>query len=115
MDALMLYSTWPDRESAENAARALIEAHLAGCVTLLPQAVSFYRWEGEIQADQEVVMLAKTTAERVRAAREAILARHPYDLPCVLALNIDPASSHSPYLKWLAHDTSGAQTTGSKL
>lgn len=115
MDALLLYSTWPDRESAENAARGLIEAHLAACVTLLPQAISLYRWEGAVQTDQEVVMLAKTTAERAPAAREAILAGHPYDLPCILALNVDGARSHTPYLEWLARETNGPRATGSKL
>lgn len=101
MDALILYSTWPDRETAETAARRLIEADLAGCVTLLPQAHSFYRWEGEIQADAEVLMLAKMTAAQAGPARAALLAAHPYDLPCILALPIDNGASHAGYVAWL--------------
>ncbi len=107
MDALILYSTWPDRESAENAARRLIEADLAGCVTLLPQAQSFYRWQGEIQADAEVLMLAKLTEAQASPAKAKILALHPYDLPCILALPADSAASHAPYLAWLAPEKNG--------
>lgn len=107
MEALILYSTWPGQDEAERAARMLIERHLAGCVTLIPQARSFYRWEGEIQADAEVVMLAKTSAEAAPAAREALLGAHPYDLPCILALKANPAASHAAYLQWLSDETNG--------
>lgn len=81
MDPITLYSTWPDLEAANAAARALVERRLAACVTVLPGAVSTYRWEGEIEVDSEVVMFAKTTGERAAEARDALLDAIPTNCP----------------------------------
>jgi periplasmic divalent cation tolerance protein len=105
MAARLIYSTWPDEPSAAACAQALIERRLAACVTLLPTARSFYRWEDSIQDSSEVVMLAKTDLVRAEPARDAILARHPHDLPCVLAVEIDGAASNLEFLQWIATET----------
>ncbi len=100
MDLVLLYSTWPDAASAEACAAALIDAETAACATVLAGGRSFYRWEGRLEATQEAVLLVKTSALAAGAARDLILARHPYDLPCVLAVPVDPAGSHGSYLAW---------------
>lgn len=105
MEAVTLYATWPDLESAKAGARRLVEGRLAACVTLLPNAISTFRWDGEIQEETEVVMLIKTRAERASAARDAILAAHPYDVPCVTGWPIDPAVSNRDYVVWVSDVT----------
>ena len=37
---------------------------------------SLYRWEGQIQDDQEVVLITKTTAENVPELKEKVKATH---------------------------------------
>ena len=54
----MIYSTWPDAETAEAAARRVLDEGLAACANILPGAVSLYRWEGKIMRDPETVMNA---------------------------------------------------------
>ncbi|HWA01070.1 MAG TPA: divalent-cation tolerance protein CutA [Caulobacterales bacterium] len=105
MDSVTLYSTWPDMERAEATARRLVEHRLVACVTLTNNAVSIFRWDSTLQRENEVVMLAKTTAERAGEARDALLAAHPYDLPCVTAFRIDPAHSSAPFLNWVQEET----------
>jgi periplasmic divalent cation tolerance protein len=102
----MLYSTWPDRASAETAARALVEARLAACANVLDGTISVFRWNGEICARPEAVMFAKTAAGRAAEAREALIRAHPYDLPCVIAFRLDGGTSSEPFLVWLESETS---------
>jgi len=68
--------------AAEDIAATLVEERLAACVNSVA-CESRYRWEGEVQTDEEVILLAKTTAEHYPDLRERVVELHPYDVPCV--------------------------------
>ena len=93
-DATFLYVTAPDVKSARSLASALVEARLAACVNILPQMQSVYRWEGKIETADECVLFVKTTAAQSEATRDLILEQHPYDTPCVAALDISATGSN---------------------
>jgi len=97
----MIYSTWPDAESAEAAARVVIEAGLAACANILPGAVSVFAWEGRTMRDPESIMLLKTSAGAAAGLIERLAALHPYDTPALTAIPLDDDASHAPYLAWL--------------
>lgn len=97
--ARLVLSTAPDLEVARRLARLLVEARLVACVNLLPGATSVYRWEGAIQEDAEVLLVCKTTLERLAALEERLLAEHPYDTPEFVV--IAPDSVSPAYLAWL--------------
>jgi periplasmic divalent cation tolerance protein len=93
----------PDRETAATLARTLVNERLAACVNVVPGAESFYRWEGRIQEDAEVLLIIKTQEARTEALASRIKALHPYDLPEVLVL---PAIGGSTaYLQWVEAET----------
>ncbi|MDD5087690.1 MAG: divalent-cation tolerance protein CutA, partial [bacterium] len=80
---------------------ALVEARLAACATVLPEARSFYRW-GEndaIQDDREAVVFIKTHREKLAALEEFFRAHHPYDCPELVVVDI--ASLSESYRDWL--------------
>ena len=106
MNACMLYVTTPDREVAEAIAHLVVEQRLAACANVLGEVQSFYRWEGKVQSDPEVVVLVKTTSELRDQATRAIVERHPYEVPCVLSF--DAATGHPPFLQWLAESVLGS-------
>lgn len=106
METVTLYSTWPTLESAETAARTLVERRLAACANILPRARSVFRWQGEVQTEDEVVMIAKTIAARAREARDLVLALHPYDVPCLTVLPIQAEGSNPAFIAWIAEETS---------
>lgn len=85
---------------AEPLARALVDARVAACVNIVPSITSVYRWQGEVSRDEEALLLIKTTADGFEALRREVLARHPYELPEVIALDV--AQGHLPYLAWVA-------------
>ncbi len=101
---LLVITNLPDRATAEKLAEALIDGGLAACVNILSPCRSVYRWQGEVQHDEEFPLLIKTTRERYAALEQAIRAGHPYELPEIIAVPVErglPA-----YLDWVAAETS---------
>ncbi|MFC4544670.1 divalent-cation tolerance protein CutA [Halosolutus amylolyticus] len=76
-----VYITAPP-ESAESIAERLVEDRLAACVNRLSTS-STYRWDGEVQREDEAVLLAKTTDEAYDALVDRVREIHPYDVPCI--------------------------------
>jgi periplasmic divalent cation tolerance protein len=91
-------------DTAPDLARALVAEGLAACVSIQPAVRSIYSWKGEICDDQESLLLVKTRASLFEALRAAIVARHPYEVPEVIALSV--VAGHQPYLDWLRSSTS---------
>lgn len=89
-------------EAAEALARRLVEARAAACVNLLPGARSVYRWEGEVCAEGETLLVIKTTAGALPRLIGLVEQEHPYDLPEVIALPIE--AGLKPYLEWIANE-----------
>jgi periplasmic divalent cation tolerance protein len=103
MKPLLVLTNLPDRAAAESLADALIDARLAACVNLLAPCRSIYRWKGAVQHDEEHPVLIKTTEERYPALEQAIRARHPYELPEIVAVPIERGLA--AYLEWIAAET----------
>lgn len=85
----VVLTTAPDRGAAHALANALVRERLAACASVVPGVTSLFWWEGDVQRADEVLVLLKTTSERV----EALIARarelHPYEVPELLALPVD--------------------------
>jgi len=105
-EIVLLYTTWPDAETAEAAGAEAVAERLAACASILQPMQSIYRWQGAVERAGEIPMLLKTTAEAAPALREFIRARHPYETPCILALPVDGGASHAPFVDWIAEQTS---------
>src|SRR5690606_8407206 len=93
------YLTFPNEDTALAIARTLVEEHLVACVNVLPRATSVYRWEEKIVAEEEVVAFAKTSADRIEELTRRVVELHPYDVPCVVALDV--AAGATDYLGWV--------------
>lgn len=102
-DCLLVLCTCPGDTVAAEIATALIEQHLAACVNRLPGVKSWYRWQGHIEKDEEVLLLIKTTRGRFAELEAMVRRLHPYDLPEVIALPISIGAE--AYLQWLRDST----------
>jgi len=100
---LVVLSTAPDEAVAKRIALALLERRLVACVNILPGATSLYRWEGAVQETREVLLIAKTTRDRVEALEDALQELHPYDTPEFVVL--EPEHVAPRYQAWLAGET----------
>jgi periplasmic divalent cation tolerance protein len=99
----LVLTNLPDRASAERLAAVLVEKRLAACVNILAPCRSVYRWEGSVQQDEEHPLLIKTTLGRYPALEDAIRAGHPYELPEIIAIQVERGLPE--YLDWVAFET----------
>jgi len=101
-DIRVLLCTCPP-DAAESLARGLLERRLVACVNALPGVVSRYWWKGELQRDDETLLVLKTDAGRVPEVIAALGDLHPYEVPELLSL---PVESGGPaYLAWVTDET----------
>lgn len=104
---IVVLMTASSREEAMQLAELLVEKRLAACVQVLPEMTSIYRWQGKIQRDAEILLLAKTTSARFTELEQNIRAHHSYETPEIIAI---PASEVStPYLAWLIENVTEKQ------
>ena len=98
-DPRVVLVTAPDEVVAERLARSFVSLGLAACVNRVPGVMSTYRWEGEVNEDAEVLLIIKTTAERLPELEAALNTEHPFETPEFVAL--EPEHVSAPYLQWL--------------
>lgn len=106
MTSRSVYVTTATRAEAVTIGRALVEARLVACANVLDNVTSIYWWEGQVESDSEVALIAKTRAELVDAVVDKIKALHSYDVPCVVAWDV--VGGNPDYLSWIENETSSA-------
>lgn len=99
----MVYVTCPDHDTARAIASALVEHYEAACVNIVPGLESIYRWQGRVEIDAELLLLVKTTADRLDAVQARVESLHPDDVPELVAVHLREGNSH--YLDWLTEQT----------
>ncbi len=100
---LIAFSTCPNPSEGRVLAEGMVQSGLAACVNLVPNLTSVYRWRGQIQSDDECLMIIKTSEGSLSALREWILKRHPYELPELVAVPV--ADGLPAYLEWVTGQT----------
>ena len=76
-EIVLVYTTWPDAESAENAGAEAVAERLAACANVLSPMRSIYRWKGAVEQAQETPMLLKTTRAHAAALKDFLLDAPP--------------------------------------
>jgi periplasmic divalent cation tolerance protein len=109
MPVLLAYSTCPDAASADAIARALVDERLAACVSRVPGAHSTYRWRGQVEQADEVLLLIKTTTDRLDALTARLRTLHPYELPELIAVEV--RAGLPAYLDWVVAETASLPAT----
>ena len=104
----MVLVTAPDTEAARKLAHACLESRAAACVNIVPGLESHYWWQGKIDRGDELLLLIKTTSDRLTALERCVLANHPYDTPEFIVLPI--ASGNDRYLKWISDSVADSKS-----
>ena len=99
MNEIVVFITASKENEAVIIARALVEARLAGCVNIIRGIRSVYRWQGNIEDDKEVLMIAKTKKKLFKALEKKVKELHSYTVPEIVAMPIVTGSKD--YLQWL--------------
>ena len=99
-DAIVVFMTAGSREEARRLGEMLIAEGLAACVQLLPEMESIYRWQGKIERQPEILIIAKTTQSLFQQLETRVRAEHSYETPEIVAVPL--AAGSPPYLEWLS-------------
>lgn len=99
MNELVVFITASGEDEAVKIARSLVEARLAGCVNIIKNIRSVYRWEKTVEDEPEVLMIAKTQKNLFQELIKKVKELHSYTVPEIIALPIVEGSED--YLKWL--------------
>jgi periplasmic divalent cation tolerance protein len=101
---LVILVTATSDTQARRIAKKLLQNKLAACVNFVP-VESMFTWKGEIQEEEEVLMIIKSRAEVFDTLMSAIKATHTYENPEIIGLPI-VMGSHE-YLKWITDEATG--------
>jgi periplasmic divalent cation tolerance protein len=102
-DVIQVATTTDSLEAAQSLARHLVTQRVAACVQVVGPVRSCYRWQGEIQNDEEWQCVAKTRADAFQRLDSAIREVHTYDVPEILATPVVAGSRE--YLEWVDQQT----------
>jgi periplasmic divalent cation tolerance protein len=98
-DKVIVLSTCGNATEAEKLARHLIDHRLAACVNVVPGLLSYYRWQGQVENDTELLLLIKTARGLVGEVHSVLQKLHSYELPELVVIPIVDGSRD--YLDWL--------------
>ena len=96
---IAVFITTPNKEEAARLADMLVERRLAACVQILPAMESVYRWQGKIERQDEILLIAKTVNSKFAELEREVRALHSYETPEIVAVPLTALSE--PYLQWL--------------
>ncbi|MBC7907856.1 MAG: divalent-cation tolerance protein CutA [Rhodospirillaceae bacterium] len=99
----LIYITVPNRDDALSLARILVEERLVACANVLGSITSVYWWDGKVNEEAEVALIAKTRATLVDAVIARVKQAHSYDCPCVVSLPIE--TGNPAFLQWVSAET----------
>lgn len=96
---IQLQITYPTYEEAQESVSFLVSSKLAACAQLIEGIESRYVWQGESYAKTETLLLCKTRAELFNRVVAEISARHSYQCPQIVGVELSLISSD--YEAWL--------------
>jgi len=102
MNAIMIISTYPNKNAITKIANELVKNKIVACVNIT-KISSVYSWKEKIENTSEYLALFKTTQKNKKYLKEKIKSTHPYDVPEIIEINI--TSLNESYLKWLVEST----------
>jgi periplasmic divalent cation tolerance protein len=83
--------------------RDLVDDRLAACGHHVNPITSVFRWDGTVQDATEARVALHTRRSLVPAIVARADERHPYDVPCVIALPL--VGGNPAYLRWIVAET----------
>jgi periplasmic divalent cation tolerance protein len=103
-EIVLILTTMPDDQRADELARTLVGEGLAACVNVHGPMVSTFRWKGQVEHDAERQVVIKTTRARLPDLEARLRALHPYELPEFLILD---AEGSQAYARWVIDAAGG--------
>jgi len=99
MDYYIFLVTVPNMDEGKKIANILVECRLAACVNIIQNVFSIYRWKGNIERKNEILLIIKTTEKNSDLLIQKVGEIHSYSNPECVAFKIEKGSEK--YLDWI--------------
>lgn len=96
--------TCADQLEADNISSTLLDKHLVACVRQFP-VNSAYWWKGEIQKDNEILLLMESQSKLFDKIEAVVLKLHSYETPGLYMKEMRRVSQKAA--DWLEAETNG--------
>ncbi len=103
---IVVLITTKTRSEAKKIVTELIAKERIACANIIPAVESFFRWEGKVTKEKEVLIVIKSTKSQFEAISKMVKRIHSYTVPEIIALPI--IDGNADYLRWI--DDSVIQT-----
>jgi len=100
---VVINTTINNMQDARKIAHTLVEEQLVACVNIIPNVESVYRWKGNIEEDNEYILIARTTDDNVEKTIQRIEQLHTYELPDIVVLPV--TGGLKDYLEYVSNET----------
>jgi periplasmic divalent cation tolerance protein len=98
-----LHVTYGSAGEARAQARAVIEARQAACANIIGTVCSLYWWKGEVEEEDETLVIFKTSDAKANSAEAFIAEHHPYDTPAIIRHTA--VGANDDYARWVDEET----------
>jgi periplasmic divalent cation tolerance protein len=99
---VLVYITSSSEEESVMIGNKLVAERLAACANIVGKIKSFYWWQGNLEKDQESVLIVKSLESKMDKIISRVKELHSYENPCIVALPI--ISGSDDYLNWIKEE-----------
>ena len=99
MEPVLLYITTSNREEAISISRTLVGERFVACANIVDHVTSLYWWQGEIEQNNESIIIAKTLSSHAELAIKKVKEIHSYNCPAIVVLPI--SNGNQDYINWI--------------
>jgi periplasmic divalent cation tolerance protein len=95
----IVFSTASDKDEANSLVERLVGEKLVACANVIDGVSSTYWWRGKIERASEVIIVMKTSREKLDRLIDRIRELHSYEVPEIIAVPIERGLPE--YLGWI--------------
>lgn len=99
---VLIYITCSNEEESILIAENLLKERLCACSNIIKDIKSIYRWENNIEKDNESILIIKTIDDKVDEVIKKVKELHSYENPAIIAL--PTLKTSDTYLKWIKNE-----------
>ena len=99
----IVYVTCGSTGEARDIAYSVVTENLAACGNIIDGMRSIYCWKGEVQEEDEVLLILKTRRDLVDILSARVRQLHSFEVPCVVEIPIQ--SGNPDYFDWILLET----------
>jgi periplasmic divalent cation tolerance protein len=105
--------TTPNIEESEKIAHELLKRRLTACVNIIPLVKSRYWWKGNIESDDESLIIVKSKKELFDELLKTVKTLHSYEVPEIISFQIQ--KGYKDYLSWIEKSVKNIKRKSTKI